>query len=423
MNIIYDLRPLQSASGGRGIGVYTRKLIETISKIDRENHYCLVYYGNKKKPSLELDEGFSYKFHSLSSLPPRLSRFNFFYDLLFLKGQLKKLNPDIIHFPSPMEMDSHYDVQELNKISVVTFHDMIPYVYRDKVFTGKRKLLLPLYKNLLWSLEKVSRIIFVSEYSRQDVLNLLNIDKEKTEAIHSGFGEGKVETGGREFEQNKETAQDSPGFHSGDQEGTKAPVSKTTSRVSQPLPLNLQPGQYVIFVGDVSPYKNPDVVVRALPIVRKKYGINVHFVIVGKTNPPDRERIEKLANEKECSSLLHFTGYVSKEDLENLYGNARCVVFPSKYEGFGFPALEAMKAGVPLIAADATAIPEVVGDGGILLPPDDEEKWADGIAKIFKNRDFTEELINKGKERLKQFPWEKAARETLEVYKKINSDI
>ena len=416
MNIIYDLRPLQSASGGRGIGVYTRKLIETISGIDGENHYTLVYYDKKKKPSLQLDKGFSYKYHSLASLPVQLSRLNFFYDYLFLKGQLKKLNPDVIHFTSPMEMDSHYDIHDLNKISVVTFHDMIPYVYRDTVFTGKRKLLFPLYKNLLWNLEKVSRIIFVSEHSRQDVLNLLDVEKNKTAVIHSGFGEGKMEDRSWKLDERiGENNQESKG------ESAQTQIPPAASPVSKISSFNLQPGQYIIYVGDVSPYKNPDVVVRALAVVKKKYGVDVHFAIAGKTNQSDRERIKKIAEENNCTSHLHFTGYLSKEDLVNLYSNARCVVFPSKYEGFGFPGLEAMKAGVPLIASNATAIPEVVGDGGVLLPPGDEVKWADVIVKIFKNPEFAEKLIQKGKERLKHFSWEKTARETLKVYKSIKS--
>lgn len=389
MNIIYDLRPLQSASGGRGIGVYTRRLIETLSLIDRDNNYSLIYYETKEKPRLELADGFVHQYQPLPSLPPKLSRLNFFRDLLFLEGELKKLKPDVIHFPSPMEMDSHYDVRSLNPRSVITFHDMIPYIYRESVFTGKRKLLFPIYKNLLWSLEKARHIIFVSEHSRKDVINLLKIPKEKTTMIHSGFGEeGK----------------------SGSSKGGGAKTSTAD------LPDQMKPHEYVISVGDVSPYKNPDVVVKALPGIKEKTGRDVHFVIAGNVNPSDRERIGKIADEAGCSHLLHFTGFLSKEDLTALYENARCVVFPSRYEGFGFPGLEAMKAGVPLIASNATAIPEVVGEGGILLPPDDVDGWTEEIAKIFTNYDYCNELIKKGRQRLQNFSWEKTARETLKVY-------
>ncbi len=394
MNIAYDLRPLQSASAGRGIGVYTRRLVETFSLIDRDNHYLLFHYAGKKKPVLNLAEGFSHQYHPLPSLPQKLSRLNFFRDLLFLEGELKKLNPDAIHFTSPMELDSHYDVHRLNPSSVVTFHDMIPYIFRNSVFTGRRKLLFPLYKSLLWTLEKTGYIIFVSEHSRQDILNLLKISPEKTTVIHSGFGDG------------------------GDSDKNREIIAQVSSAN---LPCGLNPREYAIFVGDASPYKNPDIVVKALPEIKKKTGIDVHFAIAGKVNPPDRERLEKIADKEGCSPFLHFTGFLSNEDLNRLYGNARCVVYPSRYEGFGFPGLEAMNAGVPLIAADATAIPEVVGEGGILLPPDDVNLWAEEMGRIFTDNNHCEELIEKGKLRLQNFSWDKTARATLEIYGKIKN--
>lgn len=395
LNIAYDLRPLQTASAGRGIGVYTRRLMETLSVIDRDNHYSLFYYADKKKPALKLAEGFSHQYHPLPSLPTKLSRLNFFRDLLFLEGELKKLNPDVIHFPSPMELDSHYDIHGLNPISIVTFHDMIPYIYRESVFIGKRKLLLPLYKNLLWTLKKAGHIIFVSEHSRSDVLNLLHLSPEKTTVIHSGFGEGG------NLDENKD-------------DGNKAFPAN--------LPCQLKPREYVIFVGDISPYKNPDVVVSAIPEIKKRTGIDVHFAIAGKVNPSDRERLEKIAAEVGCSSFLHFTGFLSNEDLNGLYENARCVVYPSRYEGFGFPGLEAMKAGVPLIASNATAIPEVVGDGGILLPPDDVDRWAEEMGRMFTDEKYCKELITKGKQRLQNFSWEKTAKEMLKVYENVGNN-
>lgn len=392
MNIIYDLRPLQTASAGRGIGVYTRRLIETLSHIDRDNHYSLIYYNIKEKPRLNLASEFSHQYQALPSLPSGLSRFNFFRDYIFLSGELKKLNPDVIHFTSPMELDSHYDIHQLNSISVVTFHDLIPYIYRDSIFTGKRKLLFLLYRNLLQTLKKSGCVIFVSEHSRRDVLELLNIPSGKTAVIHSGFGDSSDK----------------------DTDNEKSGIGNPAN-----LPCNLNPREYGIFVGDISPYKNPDVVVKALPEIKKRIGIEVHFVIAGKVNPSDKERIERLADDAGCSPFLHFTGFLSNEDLSRLYENARCVVFPSRYEGFGFPGLEAMKAGVPLIASNATAIPEVVGDGGILLPPDDVDQWAEEIGRVFTDDSYCSELIEKGKLRLQNFSWEKTAEETLRVYERV----
>lgn len=111
-------------------------------------------------------------------------------------------------------------------------------------------------------------------------------------------------------------------------------------------------------------------------------------------------------------------GYLADEDLPAIYSGASVFTFPSLYEGFGIPLLEAMQCEVPVIASNTSSIPEVVGDAGILLDPHDIDEWAENIYRVLTNKDLYEELIAKGKQQASKFSWEKVANETLAVYEK-----
>jgi len=114
-----------------------------------------------------------------------------------------------------------------------------------------------------------------------------------------------------------------------------------------------------------------------------------------------------------------FTGYVSQEKLPCLYRNADLFVFPSLYEGFGLPVLEAMACGTPVITSNTSSLPEVAGDAAVLVDPYSVEDIADAMERVLTDPDLRTELSRKGKERAKQFTWEKCARETLKVYEEV----
>lgn len=149
----------------------------------------------------------------------------------------------------------------------------------------------------------------------------------------------------------------------------------------------------------------------------KKYSIKEKLVIVGakgwKFNPIF-EKVQQL----QLDNDIIFMGYLADEDLPAIYSGASVFTFPSLYEGFGIPLLEAMQCEVPVIASNTSSIPEVVGDAGILLDPHDIDEWAENIYRVLTNKDLYEELIAKGKQQASKFSWEKVANETLAVYEK-----
>ena len=123
----------------------------------------------------------------------------------------------------------------------------------------------------------------------------------------------------------------------------------------------------------------------------------------------------KLVQERNLGDLVKFADYVERDDLPALYSGALAMTFPSLYEGFGLPPLEAMSCGTPVLASTASSVPEVVSNAGILLDPTNPRAWADAVERVMHDAPLREELSRKGLERATQFTWERCARETFNV--------
>ena len=153
-----------------------------------------------------------------------------------------------------------------------------------------------------------------------------------------------------------------------------------------------------------------------------KESANSYILYVGNDYPHKNLERLKLACEKIRQdglrySLILITGFVSEQELDNLYKNASLFVFPSLYEGFGLPPLEAMKRGVPVASSNATCLPEILGDAAIHFNPLNVDDMIEKIKKALIDRELRETLIKRGFERVKKYSWSKMARETLEIYK------
>jgi glycosyltransferase involved in cell wall biosynthesis len=168
---------------------------------------------------------------------------------------------------------------------------------------------------------------------------------------------------------------------------------------------------YVLFVGGIQPRKDPATAIEALARIDG----DLRLVLVGdekRGGDELRSAIRRLGLERR----VEFAGYVEHEGLASLYRGAACLVFPSRYEGFGLPVLEAMASGTPVVATTAGAVPEVAGDAAVLVEPGDPEALAEGIREALGNR---ERLVAEGLERARRFTWAETARRTLEVYREL----
>jgi glycosyltransferase involved in cell wall biosynthesis len=266
----------------------------------------------------------------------------------------------------------------LTRHQVCTIHDIIPIEHPEwfsKPFAAWYKWLMPTLA------KSAQHIIAVSEFTRTRVVEAFNVDAEKVSVVLNGIGS--------EF----------------------SPQStEEIDRVRTQLGLPLNP--YVLFVGSLEPRKNLLGLLAAWSVVQEKCR-DVRLVVAGlnkgSTNVFSAVQMGKLP------PGVVFTGYVPDADLPALYSGAMCFVYPSLYEGFGLPPLEAMACGTPVITSEGSSLSEVVGSAAILVDPHRPESIAEAILELGANKSLREELSREGSNRAKKFSWDNAAAETWQI--------
>jgi glycosyltransferase involved in cell wall biosynthesis len=199
-------------------------------------------------------------------------------------------------------------------------------------------------------------------------------------------------------------------------------ISEKFSQKPDPPALDLKDGfdflrqPFILAVGKISPRKNLDVVVRSLKKLQSR--IPHHLVTVG-GNGWDFQEVKSLVYSLGLADRVHFLGYVSDEQLLALYTKSTLFIYPSLFEGFGLPVLEAMAAGCPVITSNLSSLPEVAGQAAMLVDPHNVEEVAASIEIVCNNLSYANELRDKGRERASRFSWKQCAEETARVYSKL----
>lgn len=301
------------------------------------------------------------------------------------KSQIK-IGLDLVHFPyfDPFILSLS---QKKGIKTLVTVHDLIPLVFPKKFppgVKGKIKWLLQKRK-----LSKVDAIITDSESSKKDILKIMKFPSERIDVVYLAADEA---------------------FKKITDESLLSQVKKKYF-----LPLN-----FVLYVGDATWNKNLLNLVKAIEKTKTK------AVLVGKaitsdnavTNEWTKELMEVQQIIKESDQFIKL-GFVPTEDLVSLYNLCSVFAFPSRYEGFGLPLLEAASCGAPIITSKKGSIPEVIGDAAEFVDPESIEDIRSAIEKVVGNEELRGDLSKKSFERSKQFSWKKTAIETAKVYKKV----
>ncbi|MGB9857045.1 MAG: glycosyltransferase family 4 protein, partial [Dictyoglomaceae bacterium] len=202
-----------------------------------------------------------------------------------------------------------------------------------------------------------------------------------------------------------------------DKEKFKVYEKKELERIKSKYKL---PERFILFVGNVKPHKNLKGLLKAFRIVAEEFK-DLFLVITGKKEgflKGDKEIFELISKNFPLKERVIFTGYVDEKDLPILYNLAKLFVFPSLYEGFGLPPLEAMACGCPAVVSRIPPLLEICDDAVYYINPYDVGDIAKGITEVLENEKLRKELINKGFERVKEFSWKKSAREYLKLIKK-----
>src|SRR3989338_2139080 len=373
-----------------GIGRYTQELIRNFTTIDSATRgYVFFVYSKDDEQQLRADISAHIESRVRFVLAPY--RCYTIAEQIFIPALIARAKVDVMHFP-------HFNVPLVyNKPYVVTIHDLIIHHFPDERATTLPKWL---YKIKLWGYKKVMRhavekaraIIAPSEFGKQDLLRFYNIPEDKIYVIYEGVSELQITNHKSQI--------------NGNTDHQKSKIQLKTK--------NLLP--YLLYVGSFYPHKNIERLIDAFDILRAKYNLDINLALVGKKDY-FQQQIKKYitTNYKLQTTNCIFYDYASDDELAELYQISALYIFPSLYEGFGLPPLEAMSFGVPVVASNASCIPEILGDAALYFNPENAEDIATKIHMLYTNITLQNQLREKGFAQMKKYSWDKMAQETLPI--------
>ena len=270
--------------------------------------------------------------------------------------------------------------------TVITLHDVIPLACRKHLWASRKAQMAPLWKAWLQAQCRAAEaVVTVSHHSAEDIHRLLGVPRNKLRVIYNGVG---IESG--------------PLVSSGVMErfGLDAP--------------------FILCVGRCDPYKNLPMLVKAYFLARARLAGPLRLVIAGHRDARYPEAEEEAARLQLGADVV-FTGVLDERDLCRLYRAASLLAFPSLYEGFGLPPLEAMSLGVPVVASNRTSVPEVCGDAALLADPLDAQAFAGAMVRVLANPEVAADLRRRGSARAAHFTPERQAQQTLAVCQDVRA--
>lgn len=351
-----------------GIGQYILRLTDALASLDHENEY---YLFQSRKDRTQLVQ--APNFHRRVLWTPSHHRF----ERLALSAEMLPHPLDVFHSPD------FIPPRRLRAPNVITVHDLAFLLYP--------RFLTPQAARYYGQIDPASRsaahIIAVSQSTKRDVTRLLGVPEDKVTVI---------------YEAANRTAR-----------STDKPDAKR--HVQEKYGIT---GDFILFVSTIEPRKNLPTLLAAYSKLRDNYKSTARLVVAGHKGWLTEE-VDQTIEKYKLAELVCFLGSVPDQELGYLYNAARVFALPSFYEGFGLPPLEAMASGTPVIVSNVSSLPEVVGDAGLLADPNDVEAWAVALHRVLTDNALHDELAAKGLKRAALYSWERAARETVEVYRKV----
>lgn len=365
----------------RGVGKYVVHLVNGLVRADTENTYII--YGPRtafpsisgRKNAVLLD---------FTHLPFPL------WEQAVLPLRVLWDGLDILHCPvntAPLFLSHKVRL-------VVSIHDVM-YLLPASVLPGARSFrqrLGNIYRRMFvpWAARRADRIVTVSEFSRTQIIERLAVDPAKVHVTYEGV------------------------------EPHTSPPADLCTVLSRFEGYPLDRG-YVLALGASDPRKNTDTVIRVYADVRRRRLIDEVLVIVG-LHKWCSWPFYRLALDLGIAEDVFFTDYVPQEKMNCLYQSARCLLYPSLYEGFGFPPLEAMSWGTPVITSNVASIPEVVGDAALLVDPRSSEAIKEALLRVLQDDELRNTLVERGYVQWQKFAWKEAVRRTFAVYAGLAAD-
>ncbi|MCG2768156.1 MAG: glycosyltransferase family 4 protein [Anaerolineae bacterium] len=352
-----------------GITQYTLRLLQGLAQIEGEDEFVVLQNYRVREPYVE---------HKRFLRSPCYTPSHHRLESCLLALELLPLGLDVFHSPD------FIPPRKFRYKSVITVHDLNFLVYPHFLTSEAARY----YGQIDQAVRRADRIIAVSESTRRDIVRLMGTPESKISVIYEGAN---------------------PIF--------RCLENKEELRESLRRKYGIQE-DFILFVSTIEPRKNIPTLVRAFRQLLDDYHLDVSLVLAGR----EGWRFDEVFNtieELKLEDRVFCLGRVPTADLVWLYNTAKVFAFPSFYEGFGLPPLEAMACGTPVVASNVSSLPEVVGDAGLLVDPQEVDELTVALWRLMSDEELREDLIEKGLRRASTFSYEKMARETLAVYHRL----
>jgi len=360
--------------GAMGLGRTTGNLANNLTAIDRKNEYVMVHH-NLRQP--DFYRGKKELIVPIKKIPMGRE----LRKIIELPAILESAGVDLVHDTG--QIGPFFFKKKFKK--VVTINDLSTLRHPEthvKMNYIRHKYGMPAI------IKNVDKITVLSENTKRDLMEIFNVPEDKIRVIYIG-----VEDRFKVIDQRH------------------ASLGDFRRKYSLPY-------KFILTLSTLEPRKNIITLIKAFHKLKRKYSVE-HKLLIAGSSGWKYSGIFGTVRELGLENDIIFTGYIPDEELPEIYNLADVFAFPSLYEGFGLPPLEAMACGCPVVTSNTSSLPEVVGDAGIMVSPLDVDGLAKGIYDILNNGTLKESLIYKGLQRAKMFDWKKNAQETLAVYEEV----
>ena len=367
MRIAIDARKMRDY----GIGTYVRNLLRYLARLDKTTEYVLFCRADDCTTIEESGENFR--------AVPELARQYSIKEQLRIPMDLRREGIDLFHAP-------HYVLPALIPCkAVVTIHDCIHLRFPQYL---PSRLGYAYARTSMWiATHRSTRVLTVSEASKRDILKYFRVPEGKIDVIYNGI----------------------------DERFGEIPSPDEVLRVRERYQLN---DPFVLYAGNIKPHKNLERLIEAFHLLRRNGHDTVKLLIIG-DEISKYATLRRAVHRHKLHKHVRFFGFVSDQTLAALYRLADVFVFPSLYEGFGLPPLEAMASGTPVITSNVSSLPEVVGDAALLIDPYEPAAIAQAMHRVLTEPSLREDLRRRGLQRVKEFSWDRSIRRVHEIYQEV----
>jgi glycosyltransferase involved in cell wall biosynthesis len=354
-----------------GIGTYIRNLLRQLARLDQTTEFVLLC----RPDDAQTLQGLGGNFRPVAERAGNYS----LAEQLKVPLALRRERVTLFHAP-------HYVLPPLAHCrSVVTIHDCIHLMFPQ--YLPNRMALGYARASMAMAARRATRVLTVSESSKTDIMRFFGTDPSKIDVIYNAF----------------------------DERFGVEPRAEEMDRVRERYQLH---DQFVLYAGNVKPHKNLERLLDAFHLVRQRGLDHLKLVMIG-DDISKYASLRRAVHQYQLHKYVRFLGYLPEETLAVMYRLASAFVFPSLYEGFGLPPLEAMASGTPVVTSNVSSLPEVAGDGAVLVDPYNPEAIADGIYRVLTDADLAADLRRRGLARARQFSWEASVGRVREIYGEV----